>query len=96
MNTLLRNFFYGVGIVILCAMYGMNPATAQFGDVVRLMHNEMFWQVVATVSGVLVAADFIFAPRLRSQHGDKQYAASAMSMTSAHRSDMSPELGKQK
>jgi len=79
MNTLLRNFFYGVGIVILCAMYGMNPATAQFGDIVRLMHNEVFWKVVATVSCVLIAADFIFAPRLRSQHGDKQYAASAMS-----------------
>jgi len=75
MNTVLRSFFYDVGVVVLCAMYGMNPDTAQFRDFVRLFRNEMFWQIVATVSCILIAAEFIFAPRLRSEHSDKQYAA---------------------
>lgn len=60
MNTLLRNFFYSVGLVLLATAYGLDPATVQSSDLVRLVQSPNAQQAVAVLTIVLVVIDFLF------------------------------------
>ncbi|WP_176060265.1 hypothetical protein [Paraburkholderia sp. BCC1876] len=55
MHTLLRSSFYSFLIVLLAALYYMNPETTQLRDVLLLLHSGRFWTAVETVMLILVA-----------------------------------------
>lgn len=59
MNFVIRNFFYAVGLVALFALYSLDPAAAQFGDLVRLTHSPVAQKAVGLVTLILCALDFL-------------------------------------
>jgi hypothetical protein len=77
MNMVLRNFFFAVGIVMLAALDGMNPAEAQFGDLVRLVQSEAAQKMVVVVMLALLAVDWIFGYRVVSSRSTSMQSASA-------------------
>lgn len=60
MNTLFRNFFYAVGLVLLAALYSLNPVEAQFSDLVRLVQSESAQRLVGLLTIVFIAVEFMF------------------------------------
>lgn len=61
MNLIIRNYFYAVGFVMLAALYGMNPAEAQFRDLVLLVKSTTALQLVLTVTLILVGVELVWA-----------------------------------
>ncbi|MBK3779979.1 hypothetical protein G3A43_06900 [Paraburkholderia aspalathi] len=57
MSLLLRNFFFAVGLTTLLAMCQLNPATASFADLVRLVQSDSVRTVVEIITLVLVGLD---------------------------------------
>jgi hypothetical protein len=57
MSLLLRNFFFAVGLTTLLAMSQLNPATASFADLVRLVQNDSARTVVEVITLLLVGLD---------------------------------------
>jgi hypothetical protein len=60
MNYILRNFFYALGLALLFAAFALNPATAQFKDLLLVMHTTIFWQAIGVAAITLIGADLIF------------------------------------
>lgn len=60
MNYILRTFFYALGLALLFASFALNPATAQFKDLLMVLHTPIFWQVVCFVAITLASADLVF------------------------------------
>jgi hypothetical protein len=59
MNILFRNFFYAVGITVLAFMYGADPSTATFGDMVRMVQSHNAQQLVLAITAVLIGLEFV-------------------------------------
>ena len=59
MSLILRNFFFAVGITTLLFLNSLNPATASFGDLVRLAQSETALSVVELLTIVLVALELV-------------------------------------
>lgn len=61
MNYFLRTFFYSLGLALLFAAFALNPATAQFADMLSVLHTAIFWQIVGLVAMTLCGADLVFS-----------------------------------
>lgn len=64
MNTILRTFFYSFGIAMLVCTWMLNPETAQFKDLVQILHLNAFWQLVGLFAILLIGADMLFAGKI--------------------------------
>ena len=60
MNYILRTFFYALGLALLFATFALNPSTAQFKDLLVVLHTTVFWQVVGLAAVTLAGADMVF------------------------------------
>lgn len=58
---LLRNFFRALGLVALGACWSMNPDTAQFKDVLALLHALTFWKFVGIVVALLIGLELAWS-----------------------------------
>lgn len=61
MNFVLRNFFYGVGLVTLWLMAHLSPEKAEFRDLVVIMHAPAFWSISGCVAAMLAGMDFVLS-----------------------------------
>lgn len=57
MNYILRNFFDSVGLSLLLAALTLDPATAQFGNLLSILHSGNFWNTVGMLAMILVGLD---------------------------------------
>jgi len=64
MKFIVQNFFYGVGLTTLWLMSQLSPETAQFRDLVALMHSTAFWQISGCVAAMLAGLDLALSGRL--------------------------------
>lgn len=60
MNYILRTFFYSFGLTLLLCAWGLNPETAQFKDLLAVLHWPNFWNIVIIVAMFLVGTDMVF------------------------------------
>jgi hypothetical protein len=58
MNSVVRNFFYGVGFTLLLFMTRVPAATVQFGDLVTFIQNSIFWTMAGCIGVILVSLEF--------------------------------------
>lgn len=84
MNTILRSFFYSVGMVLIFWLYVTSPDKVQFSDLARLVQNEMVQQFVGLLTVIQLAISLIFggpgeflSSRRQSMKKDSIAAASA-------------------
>lgn len=61
MNYILRTFFYALGLALLFASFALDPATAQFKDLLTVLHTTIFWKVVSLAAVTLAGADLVFS-----------------------------------
>jgi len=61
MNYALRTFFYSLGLALLFAAFALNPATAQFTDMLSVLHTAIFWQIVGLIAMTLCGANLVFS-----------------------------------
>lgn len=60
MRTLLRNFFYAVGLVLIGFLYMSNPDEIQLRDLARLVQTNTVQQLTFLLTLVLTALEFMF------------------------------------
>ena len=61
MIYLLRIFFHSLGLAIVLCAFALNPATAQFSDMLAVLHTAFYWQLVAMVAITTWGADLVFS-----------------------------------
>lgn len=83
MNTILRNFFYALALVILWAMYSMNVETAQFKDVLVLLHSSDFWQTTGITTVILITLQLFMVGGL-SARSDIKCSVGTRDPSSSH------------
>lgn len=62
MGTLIRYFFYSVGFLLLFAMSEMNPDSAQFKDLIAIIHAPRFFLIACIVTLILLSIRFVVSP----------------------------------
>lgn len=62
MDTLIRYFFYSVGFVLLFVLSEMNPDSAQFKDLIVIIHAPGFFLITCIVTLMLLGIRFVFSP----------------------------------
>lgn len=60
MRTLLRNFFYAVGLVLIAFLYTSNPDDIQLRDLARLVQSNTVQQLTFLLTLVITALEFMF------------------------------------
>lgn len=60
MRTLLRNFFYAVGLVLIAFLYTSNPDDIQLRDFALLVQSNMAQQLTFLLTLVITALEFMF------------------------------------
>ncbi len=60
MRTLLRNFFYAVGLVLIAFLYTSNPDEIQLRDIALLVQSNMAQQLTFLLTLVIAALEFMF------------------------------------
>lgn len=60
MRTLLRNFFYAVGLVLIAFLYTSNPDEIQLRDLVLLVQSNTAQQITFLLTLVLTGLEFMF------------------------------------
>jgi hypothetical protein len=60
MRTLLRNFFYAAGLVLIACLYTSNPDDLQLRDLARLVQSNTVQQLTFLLTLVLTALEFMF------------------------------------
>jgi hypothetical protein len=75
MNTILRTFFYSFGIAMLVCAWMLNPATAEFKDILRIFHDGEFWNLVGLIAILLLGAEMIFSGKIISAPAPTKSAA---------------------
>lgn len=88
MNTLFRNFFYAVGVVLLAALHSLNAVDAQFSDLVRLVQSENAQNLVGVLTITFVAIELMFG------HRHQKGVVSPLRITPSVNSGIAPDLGK--
>lgn len=85
MNMLFRNFFYAVGLTGLFFMYGADPNTVTFGEVVRLVQSPRAHNFVLVVMAALIALEFVCGGKFRmpSRQGRASSAAASRNQAEA-------------
>lgn len=58
MNVLFRNFFYSVGLLMLFFMYGSDPSTVVFADLVRLVQSPIALKSVLVLTAIFIGLEF--------------------------------------
>lgn len=68
MRTLVSNFFYAVGFVLIAFLYSSNPDDLQIRDIARLVQSNTAQQLTFLLTLVLTGLEFMFGfPIVRSQ-----------------------------
>jgi len=60
MRTLLRNFFYAVGLVLIAFLYTSNPDEIQLRDFALLVQSNTAQQLTFLLTLVITALEFMF------------------------------------
>lgn len=60
MRTLISNFFYAVGFVLIAFLYTSNPEELQIRDVARLVQSNTVQQLTFLLTLVLTGLEFMF------------------------------------
>lgn len=60
MRTLLRNFFYAVGLVLITFLYLSNPDDIQLRDLARLVQSNRAQELTFILTIILSGVDVIF------------------------------------
>lgn len=63
MNYILRIFFNSLGLSLFFTAFALHPATAQFKDLLAMLHASIFWSVVGMVAMVLVGFDLAWSSK---------------------------------
>lgn len=61
MNYILRVFFYSFGLTMLLYAWGLNPETAQFKDLLVVLHGANFWDIVVIIAIASTGTDIAFS-----------------------------------
>lgn len=56
----MKTFFHSFGLALLVGAWSLNPETAQFKDMLQMLHASLFWQIVATIAVVLTGVRLMF------------------------------------
>lgn len=64
MNYILRTFFYSLALTLLLCAWGLNPETAQFKDLLAVLHWPNFWNIVGLIAITIAGADLAFSNKL--------------------------------
>jgi hypothetical protein len=64
MNLILRNYFYSFGISMMMIVSKLPPETAQFRDLVAIMHGSSLWIMVSALAVILIGVDLVFSGRI--------------------------------
>lgn len=64
MKTIVRVFFHSVGLALLVCAWMLNPESAQFKDLLQMLHLSDFWQLTAVFAALLFGADMIMSGKL--------------------------------
>lgn len=85
MNMLFRNFFYAVGLTGIFFMYGADPNTVTFSEVVRLVQSPRAHNFVMVVMAALIALELACGGKLRrpARQGRDSSAASCKNQAEA-------------
>jgi len=59
-NRIFRSFFYALGAILLGCLHRMNPNTAQFRDIILVLHNDAFWYDVGLVGLIFLGLQLCF------------------------------------
>lgn len=60
MRTLVSNFFYAVGFVLIAFLYSSNPDDLQIRDIARLVQSNTAQQLTFLLTLVLTGLEFMF------------------------------------
>lgn len=60
MRTLINNFFYAVGFVLIAFLYSSNPDEIQIRDIARLVQSNTAQQLTFLLTLVLTGLEFMF------------------------------------
>lgn len=60
MRTLVSNFFYAVGFVLIAFLYSSNPDDLQIKDIARLVQSNTAQQITFLLTLVLTGLEFMF------------------------------------
>lgn len=60
MMTLLRNFFYAVGLVLIAFLYTSNPDDLQLRDLARLVQSNTAQQLTFLLTLIITGLQFMF------------------------------------
>lgn len=77
MRTMLRNFFYAVGFVLIAFLYNSNPDELQLRDLARLVQSNTAQQITLLLTLVLTALEFMFSFTIVSARPVKAVSISA-------------------
>jgi len=77
MNTILRTFFYSLGLALLLCAWVLNPETADFKDILRIYHDTDFWKLVGLFAILLIGAELTLTGKIISAPARKESAASS-------------------
>ena len=60
MRTLISNFFYAAGFVLIAFLYSSNPDELQIRDIARLVQSNTAQQITFLLTLVLTGLEFMF------------------------------------
>jgi hypothetical protein len=66
MKTVLNTFFHALGLALLVCAWMLNPETAQFKDMLQMLHASVFWQLVAVFAVLLTGAKMMLGRKISS------------------------------
>jgi hypothetical protein len=64
MKTIVRIFFHSIGLALLVSAWLLNPESAQFKDLLQMLHANVFWQLTAVFATLLLGADMMMSGKI--------------------------------
>lgn len=94
MSTILRLFWHSIALSFLLHLFVLDPATASFGDLLRILHAPFFFKTAAMLGMVLLAIELVLGSAGAVGRTSMQVAYSWLSrlQEALKRGDSGPKL----